>query len=198
MKEKQKQQRVVFLEGKKVILRPLRKDTDLKTVVQWVNNPKVTQYLSMYLPMSFNHEEEWFDNRSKRENDIVLAIETVDGIFIGTTGLHNINSKDRSAMHGILIGEEDCWGKGYGTEVGMILLNYAFNQLNLHKVCSSVIGFNKRSLNYHLKCGYKVIGAWRREIFKQGRYYDLILLDIFKKEWLVRWKEYKTQKRRKK
>jgi len=45
-----KKEKVVFLSGKKVILRPLRKETDLKSALRWINDPEVIQYLTMFLP----------------------------------------------------------------------------------------------------------------------------------------------------
>jgi len=142
------------------------------------------------LPVSLTEEVAWFDDSSKRQNEIGLAIETKEGVYIGAVALHNINSKDRTAGHGIFIGEKDYWENGYGTDVEMTLLNYAFNGLNLRKVRSEVLGFNKRSLNFHLKCGYKIIGIRHRELFKNGRYCDLVMLEVFKKDWLVAWKKY--------
>ena len=69
-------------------------------------------------------------------------------------------------------------------------LNYAFNTLNLRKICSSVLAFNKRSLKYNLHCGYKIEGRKRKQIFKNGKYWDEIILGLFKKDWLTIWKRY--------
>jgi len=142
MERKQEQQKIVFLEGEKVILRPLNKATDLQNCVRWMNDPEVLQFLSRVNPVSFMEEEEWFDNLANRHDDILLAIETKEGRFIGVLGLHNIDRVNRTAIHGISIGEKDYWGKGYGTDAGMVLLNFAFNSLNLRKVRSSVIALN--------------------------------------------------------
>ena len=185
-----KKEKVVFLSGKKVNLRPLRKETDLESALRWINDPEVIRYLSIFLPQSAAQEEEWFDNLSKRQDDIVLAIETLKGIFIGIIGLHGINWKDRTAIRGTVIGEKKYWNKGYGTDAAMVLLNYAFNTLNLRKVCSSVLAFNERSLRYQLGCGYRIIGRRHRQVFKNGRYYDEIFLELFKNHWQKIWQEY--------
>jgi len=182
---------VVFLQGRRVILRPLRKSTDLETCLRWINDPEVNQFLAAYLPVSETQEAEWFDNLAKRPNDIVFGIELREnGRFIGVMGLHRINWKDRVATTGAIIGEKDCWGKGYGTDAKMILLDYAFNTLNLRKVCSSVIAFNRRSLRYSLHCGYRREGRLRRQMFRRGRYWDEILLGLFREDWLPIWEKY--------
>ena len=182
--------KVVFLRGKKVILRPLRKSTDLESCVRWMNDPDTSQYLGIHRPMSDIAEGEWLDTIHKSDRDIVLAIETLDGVLIGSMGLHRISWKDRMATTGAVIGEAEYRNGGYGTDAKMVLLDYAFNTLNLHKICSSVFAFNERSLRYSLHCGYKIEGLKRREVFKNGRYWDVVLLGVFKNEWLPYWKRY--------
>lgn len=185
---------VIFLKGKKTILRPLNKETDLQSCLRWINDQEVIQYISVYLPSSKQDEEKWFDNLQKRKEDVVLGIETLDNAFIGITGLHNINWKDRTAVHGVLIGEKKYWGRGYGTDANMVLLNYAFNTLNLRKICSSVIVFNERSINYHATCGYQIEGTRRRQVYKKGKYWDVIFLGVFKEEWLLASGKYQKKK----
>ena len=119
----EKNNRLIFLKGKKVVLRPLRKESDLETCLRWINDPEINQFIAMYLPISKQQEEEWFDGLSKKQNDIIFAIETLQGIFIGNIGLHQINWKDKTATTGAIIGEKEYWNQGYGTDAKMTLLN---------------------------------------------------------------------------
>jgi diamine N-acetyltransferase len=189
----EKVDKIVFLKGKKVYLRPLNKQNDLSLCLQWINDQGLTQYLSMYLPSSKESEGEWFDNMNKSKNDIVLFIETIKNRPIGIIGLHKIDWKDRNAEHGIFIGEKDCWSKGYGKDAHMILLNYAFNTLNLHKICSSAVAFNERSLRYHLSCGYRIEGKRRKQVYKKGKYHDLVLFGLFQGRWEIFWEKYQKE-----
>lgn len=188
--EAQQKGRVVFLRGNKVTLRPLRKATDVEACLRWINDPDINRYLIMFLPVMQQAEEEWFDRLSKDEHNIALAIETLEGTLIGTMGLHQISWRDRIATTGALIGEKEYWGKGYGTDAKMTLLNFAFNSANLRKICSSVIAFNTRSLQYNLNCGYQIEGRRRKQFFRNGRYWDEILLAVFKKDWSPVWRKY--------
>jgi len=186
--ENQGNPRVVFLEGKKVILRPLDKEKDLGVVIKWVNDPDLRQFVSFFLPSTKKQEEEWFDK--KREDEIVLAIETKEGEFIGTIGLHKIDNRHRTATTGTLIGEKSFWGKGYGTDAKMILLNYAFNTLNLRKIKSQAYVTNQRSVNYSKKCGYKVEGTLKKDLFINGDYVDVVCLAVFRKSFKRVWRNY--------
>lgn len=190
MDRRGEERKAIFLKGRKVILRPLNKETDLESCLRWVNDEEIRQYIKRSMPMTVQMEANWLDSMGTKEDDITLGIETLDGVFIGSMGIHNINWKDRTAMTGALIGEKEYWGKGYGTDAKMILLNYAFNSLNLRKICSSVVVYNKRSIDYSLHCGYKLEGVRKKQIFKKGKYQDEVLLAIFKEDWIPVWRKY--------
>jgi RimJ/RimL family protein N-acetyltransferase len=55
-----------------------------------------------------------------------------------------------------------------------------------------VYAFNKRSLRYNLKCGYKVEGVRKKQIFRNGKYHDEILIAVFKEDWLPIWERYQN------
>ena len=88
---------IVFLRGRKVILRPMNKETDLDLCTKYINDPEVRQYLMSYLPWTKEGEADWFDSLAKRsDSDIVLAIEDIEtGKYIGSMGLHKIDWKQR-------------------------------------------------------------------------------------------------------
>jgi len=182
--------KVVFLKGKSVNLRPVFK-SDLPQIVRWINDPEVRNFLNAHLPQSEQDEERWLENLSKnKDTDLVLVIETTEGRVIGLMGLHKINWRDRVAITGALIGEKEYWGKGFGSDAKITLLNYAFNVLNLRKICSGVISYNKRRLSYSIKCGYKEEGILKEHIFRNGQYWDVIQLAIFREDFISVWEEY--------
>ncbi|MEK7647005.1 MAG: GNAT family protein [Patescibacteria group bacterium] len=182
--------RLVFLEGRKVNLRPFGR-ADIPTLTRWVNDPEIREFITSFMPFTEKQEEEWLNRLEMNDEDIILGVETKDGILIGSMGIHRINWRDRVAFTGAIIGEKEYWGKGYGTDAKMLLLDYAFNTLNLYKICSSAIAYNKRSLQYSSHCGYKIEGIRERQDFRKGRYWDVIELGLFKKEWLPIWRKYK-------
>ena len=188
---KKKNDAVVFLKGNRVYLRPPTKD-DIPLFLRWMNDEEVTQYLGSYLPLVEADEIEFLErlHKNKNENIVFVIVDAKNHKAIGTMGVHGINWKDRRGITGAVIGEKAYWGKGYGSEAKMLLLNYLFNELNLYKVCSLVIAFNKRSQAYSEKCGYKVEGVLKRHLFKNGRYCDEIHMAVFKKDWLPLWKKF--------
>ena len=181
--------KIVFLRGKKTVLRPLLV-SDIPLLQRWINDPDVRQFVKRIFPAMEADEREWFERLHKNpDKDVVLMIE-VKNQPIGVMGLHGINWKDRVATTGAVIGEKSFWNKGYGTDAKMALLNYAFNTLNLRKIMSRVFAFNKRSLAYSLHCGYRIEGRLLRQRFSNGRYWDEIILGLFKRQWLPYWEAF--------
>ena len=176
---------IVFLKSNRVILRPVLKK-DLPQLLKWINDIEIQQYLNAHLPVMEAEEDEWFDALHKSRSQVVFAI-VADGKLIGNMGIHNIDHRNGTASTGALIGNKKYWGKGYGSEAKMILLNYAFNTLNLRKVSSSVIAFNERSYNYSKKCGYKDEGRLKAQHYAFGKYWDEILLAVFQADWQPLW-----------
>jgi len=180
----------IWRKGNKVILRPLEKD-DAQLVYRWINDPATNQYLSTTGPKGLGFEEAWIEkNQTPNDKNIVVGICTLEGQPIGTMGLHNIDYVNRTAVTGAVIGEKAYLGKGFGTDAKMLLLDYAFNELDLFKVQSKVFGFNKRSAAYSKKCGYVEEGRLRDQFFRAGKRHDEIMLAVFKDDWLPLWQQY--------
>jgi len=188
---KGKEKEVIFLKGNKTILRPYDKERDLANCQRWINDPEVRQFLQNVFPYTLKGEEGALDKITSNPNGVFLIIETKEGVPIGVTSLEGINWLHRTATHGVFIGEKEYWSGGYGTDAHMSLLDHAFNTLNLRKINSSVLAFNKRSLNYHIHCGYKIEGIKKGQWFRHGRYVDEVMLAVFKKDWLSIWRRYK-------
>ena len=171
--------------GKKVRLRPIERD-DLPRFVEWFGDPDVRRHLAIYLPFSLAAEERWFENlqgRLERQEDVVLAIETADGVPIGNLGLHAINWKDRSAELGIAIGEKAYWNQGYGTDAIRTLLGLAFRELNLHRVLLRVDADNARAIRCYEKAGFQQEGTSREAVFSEGSYRDQYVMSILESEF---------------
>ena len=185
--------RVVFIDGKRLYLRPPQ-ESDLPLFVRWFNNPEIRVFLGQTHPMTEWSERKWLERLAEKGNDVVLVI-VLKGKMpkqdrpIGTMGLHGIDHKNGLATTGAAIGESDCQGDGYGPEAKMILLEYAFNTLNLRKIYSRVLAFNCNSLKYSEKCGYVLEATLPKHHFRMGRYVDEHILAVYADSWRMLWKK---------
>lgn len=180
----------VFISGKTIDLRVITQSC-IQDFLVWFNDSRVTNNLSMYLPVAEKDEKDWVENLSAKKNtDVNFAIVTKEGQHIGNIGIHGINWKDRIGTTGTVIGEPEFRGRGVGTEAKMFLLNYAFNALGLRKICSDALAFNVASQRFSEKCGYKHEGLLRKHVFKNGEYVDQVLLAVFREDWLPLWEKF--------
>ncbi len=184
----------IGFEGYKARIRGIHNEKDMEKVWQWMNDPEVTNFLLTLSPMSWAAEKEYFSKVGLDPNHKKFAIEDkATGEFIGMMDLSRINFLHRYATTGSVIGNKDYWRKGFGTDAKMLVLNYAFNTLNLKNVFSEVYDFNKRSLGALKNTGYKIVGRQKKCIFCNGEWRDRILLCVTKKRFKKAWRQYRSR-----
>jgi diamine N-acetyltransferase len=180
----EQEQPILNVVGDKVALGPLRRDL-LPLYTKWFNDFEVTRTLLRgWRPMTAEAEERWYERASAAEEGMNFTIwERATLRPIGNTGLMEVSHVDRTAEFGIVIGEKDCWGKGYGTEATMLMLDYGFSALNLHNVLLRVYAFNQRGIRAYARAGFREIGR-RREAFRRGgRVEDVVYMDCLATEF---------------
>lgn len=170
--------------GDRIYLSPMSTE-DAEIFTQWLNDFDTTDYLGRSgTILTLQSEQEYLQNKTNKENEAKFAIVTLDGDkIIGTISLEHINSINRDAELGIFIGDKDYRNNGYGTEAIKLILEYGFNYLNLHSVHLSLMSFNERAQKCYQKCGFKEYGRRRQCRFIDGKYYDLVEMDILKEEF---------------
>ena len=104
-------------------------------------------------------------------------------MLIRNCGIHQVNWKDRLGVCGIMIGEKNYWGKGYGTEAIELLMEYAFKTLNLNRIELMVYDFNQRAIHCYEKLGFIREGLKRQAVFINGGYHDILIMAILQQEW---------------
>ncbi len=95
-----------------------------------------------------------------------------------------IDFKNGNAELIIDIGETTMQNKGIGTEAITVILDYAFKELNLHRIYLNVFSFNERALGLYKKIGFVVEGKARESLFRNCSYYDIVQMGILQKEYL--------------
>ncbi|MGK5511337.1 GNAT family N-acetyltransferase [Brevibacillus formosus] len=104
---------------------------------------------------------------------------------IGITSLIQIDLKNRNAECIIDIGEKEYWGKGYGREALKLLLDYAFLEMNLHRVSLRVFSFNEKAIKLYERLGFKQEGISRQFLFREGKWHDIVHMGILQQEYIT-------------
>jgi ribosomal-protein-alanine N-acetyltransferase len=166
-------------------LRGLREQDLSGRWFQWFNDPGTTRFQNKgYVPNTLHAQRTYFERVQSSKEDIVLAIvDEASDRHVGNVGLHAIDWIHRSAVLGIVIGEREFLGRGWGRQAWAAITRYAFETINLNKVCASVFEGNEPSMKCALASGYEVEGTQKKQIYKNGDYRDLVWLGITHDRW---------------
>jgi RimJ/RimL family protein N-acetyltransferase len=170
--------------GDQVALGPLRREL-LPLYLRWVSDFGVVRSLGMPpRPLTLEAETAWFEQQASKEGEASFTIyERATWRPIGTTGLHQIDHRHQTATFGILIGEADGRGRGYGTETTRLMLDYAFTALGLHNVLLMVFEFNLAGRRAYERAGFREVGRRRQGHRMGGRRWDVIYMDCLASEF---------------
>ena len=173
-----------FIVGERIYLRPLDEEADLDRCLRWINDPGVLVALGRRQPMGRAAEREWLQGQYKSDRHMNLAIVIKDGDrHIGNCGFNEIDYVNRNAVFGILIGEKDVWGHGYGPEATQLILKHGFEELGLHRIGLDVYSHNARAIRVYEKAGFVREGTLRESYFRNGVYHDTIVMSVLESEW---------------
>jgi RimJ/RimL family protein N-acetyltransferase len=170
--------------GKKVNLRAIE-EKDLELLHKWANDPDIWYMLGgWHFPSSMDYMKKWFENLKNDQLNQRFAIDVPDSGLIGTANILDIDWKNNHAFHGMMLGDKDIRGKGYGFDTIMAIMRYAFEELHLERLDGSMIEYNEISLNiYCMKCGWKEEGRQRNWYFRKNRYWDKIIVGITRNDY---------------
>lgn len=181
---KQYERPIVNIIGEQVALGPLCRDL-LPLCQRWRNDFYVSRTTGdLPLPLTMEQREAWYEQAATSSDAYWFIIyEIASWRPIGRTDLFQIDMRNRTAHFGLMIGEADCRGKGYGTETTRLMLDYAFTALGLHNVMLEVSKYNLAGRRAYEKAGFREIGRRRQADLLLGHLWDLILMDCLSTEF---------------
>ena len=134
-------------------------------------------------PWSAEQIKRRIEEHASEANEPVFAIRTLaDNRLIGQIGMW-MEQPHGDAYLWILIGDRAYWGKGYGTDAMRVMLRYAFEEMNLHRITLRVFAFNQRAIRSYEKCGFVHEGKSRASLNKMGQRWDEIWMGLLRRDW---------------
>jgi diamine N-acetyltransferase len=175
---------ILNIEGELVALGPLSRE-HIPLYLRWINDFGTTRTLGVPpRPMTLEQETAWYEHAAVDDAWVGFTIyERSSGRAIGNCGLHEVDLANRRTVVGIMIGEPDARGRGYGTEAMRLLVDYAFTALGLHSVMLMVFEYNIAGRRCYEKVGFREIGRRRESRWYNGRFWDEIHMDILTTEF---------------
>ena len=168
------------LRGSKVTLRPMTYD-DVRHLMRWGSDPAFRHYQWGQKPGAFEEKNAraWIE-RMSRPGDSACWINEHDGRPVGFANYRDFHPKGKSAEIGIGIGEPDLWGKHLGRDALTALVRYLFDELDLHRIGLSVVGFNDRAISMYKAVGFEVEGIERDGVGIEDGFVDDVKMAIVK------------------
>lgn len=134
-------------------------------------------------PPVLQEHREFLEKIRSDSNGYTFAVETsAENRFIGTIAVYLIHWHHRHAHVGISL-DPEYHNQGCGTDAMQILLRFIFDEMNLHKVKLSVFDFNPRAVRVYEKCGFRLEGRLREEVYRFGRYHDVLMMGLLREEY---------------
>ncbi|MGH2617896.1 MAG: GNAT family N-acetyltransferase [Thermomicrobiales bacterium] len=164
--------------GDRVALGPICREL-LPVYTRWRNDFIVARTLD-YLPGPFTAEEReaWYARSSLDADTVRFTVyERSPWRAIGLTNLHDIDFREGTAGFGLMIGEADARGQGYGTEATRLVLDYAFTVLGLVNVMLRVYGYNRPALRAYTNAGFREFGRRSQCRVFAGQRWDEVYME---------------------
>lgn len=175
---------IKFIQGQRIYLRALSSDDVQERYLSWLNDEETTKGLaSGIFPSTLAELNDFVQRTTNNRNVVMLAIcASENDLHIGNIKLDQFDWVSRTCELGILIGDKNYWGKGIGYEVCSLVLQYAFEDLNMRKVTLAVYANNPAAIKLYQKLGFVEEGRLRQHIFEGGEYHDKFYMGLFKDE----------------
>ena len=167
-------------------LRRMRLD-DITVVREWRNLPDVARYMYTDHQISEGEHARWFGDALDRPDRMYWIIE-LDGQPVGLANLVDISERHRRASWAFYLADPAVRGRGVGSFTETFVLEHAFVELRLHKLCCEVLGSNDAVVKMHQKFGFVVDGVLREHIWKDGRFDDVVTLSMTADEYQARYR----------
>ena len=152
-------------------------DTDY--IIRWRNSDEVrTHFIYQELFTKEGHEK-WMHSMIETGIAVQMIICNIEGdIPLGSVYIRDIDRQHQKGEYGIFIGETSARGRGIGTAAAELMIKYAFQELNLHRLFLRVHGDNPQAIGSYEKAGFIKEAYLRDDVYINGEYKDIVLMAI--------------------
>jgi len=180
---------VQLFEGELVRLAPLDLEKDAETLSKWTHDP---EYLRLsdadparpLSPGQIKKKLEEMEKEAEKRNQFNFAIRArSDDRLIGLARLRRIQWTHGVATLELSIGRPEERGQGYASEALRMILRFAFDELNLHRIGVDTFEYNAGALRFLERHGFVVEVRRRQAINRDGRRWDALMLGLLRDEW---------------
>lgn len=174
--------------GKNIYLRaPRREDLD-GNWYEWFSDPEITEFLAdRYWPNTIESQLNFYESTVNSKERLVLSVCLIENDEqIGICNLSSINWVHRYADIAFVIGEKKYQNGTIAIEVMTLLLQIAFQRLNLLNLKSIHLSVHPSTPVIEKIFGFRECGRLEKIYNYKGKYVDSIISQLTKEDWVER------------
>lgn len=173
------------LEGDRVRLEPLDARTGEHLIADFVDMaPDVRRFTCTHHRFTEEELRTWVATRPDHHDRADWVIfSRVDGAAVGECSLIDLDHHNASAGYRIALFRMEQTGHGFGTAATDLVLQYAFEQVGLHRVGLEVFEFNENARRSYSHSGFREEGVLREHLNWDGEWHDTVLMSILDREY---------------
>lgn len=168
-----------LLAGRMVLLRPFVEADITGTYLGWLNDPLVVRFSNQrFRRHDCETARAYLAGFAGSPSQFLLVSERATGRAVGTLTAH-VQEPHGTADMGILIGAQDCWGRGYGLEAWSLVMDWLFVAKALRKVTAGTAAPNFGMRRIAERSGMHIEGVRRAQEIIEGAAADILLYAKF-------------------
>jgi RimJ/RimL family protein N-acetyltransferase len=173
-----------MFEGKSVSLRALEKE-DLEILKEWRNSKHVRKSTREYKLLNMINQKNWFESihQLNPPREIMFGILNKRKKLIGVTGLTYIDWKNRNSEISIYFYTKNWQTKSEAKEVINLILEYGFEELNLHRLYVEIFSLMKENIKLFSNLKFIKEGELREKIWRKNKWWNTIIFSKLSSEY---------------
>ncbi|MGO2333682.1 GNAT family N-acetyltransferase [Providencia sp.] len=150
--------------------------------------PSITQMHADYsayantLQLPYPTEKTWEVRLGANDPLVTQFVAMLDDKVVGLLVINQASQARRKhvATFGITVSEAH-QGKGIGSQLMQVMVDYCDNWLNIHRIELEVFATNESGVGLYEKFGFELEGKMRDYAFRDGQYVDAVMMSRIKK-----------------
>ena len=148
--------RKIDTQSERLIFKRLSIEHISSDYVNWINDPEVNMYLETRDNYTLDFLKSYVEEQYEKEIYFWAIHLKESNKHIGNIKIDPINIETNSGEYGILMGDKLSWGKGFGKEASMRIIQYCFEELKLVEITLGVIEDNVKAISLYKKIGFTI------------------------------------------
>jgi len=139
----------------RIYFRPIEKD-DTDNVLKWRNSDSVRKFFIRREIVTKEDHVNWLINMVDSGKVVQFIVhDKENNTPFASVYLKDIDREKCEAEYGVFIGEDTYIGKGFGSEIARLMIQYAFEEEKLNKITLRVLAKNLRARKCYERAGFK-------------------------------------------